>query len=219
MQDKAIDNSVRTKSIQTQYRITDFIQDTRNTIEPEERVLIKIPPPKKTKDIGINTEISFLCEDKIHFTKAHSEEYQIDQNEEYIENIKDQKNIDDDSLENHDDEKDPNFEPDICIEQSNNVPKDTKLVIFWSCLLPLLQCCMVCHQVAFIQRTVFKGSQLIVDLICKTGHETKWYSQPNIRGFAAGNVMLSASILFSGGTFQRIKELMSISKIPLMSIS
>ena len=56
---------------------------------------------------------------------------------------------------------------------------------------------------------MLKGITLIVKLLCAENHETLWYSQPNLSEMTAGNIFLSAAILFNGNTFQRIKEHMS----------
>ena len=203
----------KTKSIRTQYKITDFKPEFGDTVELKESLLVKIPLPKKMKTIGINTDLSFDSNDDINITKIP-----LTCNEE----IQPQSDHDSDIYDSGDEDseiRDPNFEPDVEAEsqQAKALPEHTKLVVFWSCILPLLQNCMLCRQTAFIKKTFFKGTQLIVDLICKNHHETKWYSQPNERGYAVGNLSLSASILFSGNTFQRIKEMMSIAKIPFMS--
>ena len=47
--------------------------------------------------------------------------------------------------------------------------------------------------------------------------ETVWYSQPNLGGRAAGNMFLSTAILFTGNTFQRIKELMDVINVSFIS--
>ena len=41
--------------------------------------------------------------------------------------------------------------------------------------------------------------------------------QPRINGMARGNLVISASLIFSGNTYQRIKEFMDIAKIPFFS--
>ena len=58
---------------------------------------------------------------------------------------------------------------------------------------------------------------LIVTLLCGENHEIVWYSQPNLSGMAAGNILLSAAILFTGNTFQRIKELLGVINISFIS--
>ena len=56
-----------------------------------------------------------------------------------------------------------------------------------------------------------------VNLFCSNNHRTTWRSQPLIRGTGMGNLTLSAGILFSGNTFQRIKEMLDISKVACFS--
>ena len=51
---------------------------------------------------------------------------------------------------------------------------------------------------------------IIVDLLCKNQHRTTWRSQPIKNGISTGNINISAGILFSGNTFQRIKEILNI---------
>ena len=77
----------------------------------------------------------------------------------------------------------------------------TKYLVFWSCLLPLFRYCLKCPAYATIKGSVLKGSMLITTLLCAENHETVWYSQPNLSGMAAGNIFLSAVILFTGNTF------------------
>ena len=64
---------------------------------------------------------------------------------------------------------------------------------------------------------MLKGSVLIVTLPCVENHETVWYSQPNLSRMATGNIFLSAAILFTGNTFQRIKELMNVINVCFIS--
>jgi len=53
-----------------------------------------------------------------------------------------------------------------------------------------------------------KGTMLTVSLLCELGHDTVWHSQPRLsQGMSAGNLCMAASILLSGNTFQRIKEM------------
>ena len=95
--------------------------------------------------------------------------------------------------------------------------EETKYLVFWSCLLLLFRYCLKCPAYATIKRSVLKGSMLIVTLLCAEKHETVWYSQPNLSGMAAGNIFLSAGILFTGNTFQRIKELLDVINISFIS--
>ena len=76
---------------------------------------------------------------------------------------------------------------------------------------------MVCHTIACIKRIFYKGSMVIVGLTCQNQHNTEWSSQPNIKGMGSGNLHLAAGILFSGNTFQKVKDFMDICKIPFIS--
>ena len=60
---------------------------------------------------------------------------------------------------------------------------------------------------------------LIITLLCAENHEIVWYSQPNLSGMAAGNIFLSAAILFTCNTFQRIKELLNVINVSFISHS
>ena len=55
--------------------------------------------------------------------------------------------------------------------------------------------------------------------MCVEGHQTQWRSQPVIGTMVLGNLLVAASILFTGNTSTRIKELcdvlfLSIAKMP-----
>ena len=95
--------------------------------------------------------------------------------------------------------------------------EETKHLVFWSCLLPLFRYCLKCPAYARIKGSVLKGSMLIVTLLCAENYEIVYYSQPNLSEMAAGNIFLSAAILFTGNTFQRIKELMDVINISFIS--
>lgn len=43
---------------------------------------------------------------------------------------------------------------------------------------------------------------------CLVGHITTWQSQPEINGFAAGNVLLSGAILFNGAAPTKVCTLL-----------
>ena len=97
--------------------------------------------------------------------------------------------------------------------KSNSIFNEMKLLVFWSCLKPLLNWCLTCPVYATISNFFAKGRMLIVTLFCLEGHESTWRSQPNLDGMAAGNLFLSAATLFTGNTFQRIQEFMKIANI------
>ena len=52
---------------------------------------------------------------------------------------------------------------------------------------------------------------------CKNQHRITWRSQPINNRMPTGNINISAGILFSGNTFQRIKEIMTIANVAFIS--
>ena len=95
----------------------------------------------------------------------------------------------------------------------------TVFLVLWSCLTQLLQRCSICLSPAIIERNFGKGTMIIVDLLCKNQHRTTWCSQPINNGMSSGNINIYAGILFSGNTFQRIKEIMNIANVAFISQS
>eukprot|EP00795_Rhopilema_esculentum_P006509 gene6509-11971_t len=92
----------------------------------------------------------------------------------------------------------------------------TKFVVFWSCLLPLLQICSTCFTTTTLRKIIRSGVMVKVERICSNSHKTSWYSTPRIRGMSLGNLELSASILYTGSTFTRIQEMMSLCNISFL---
>ena len=92
-------------------------------------------------------------------------------------------------------------------------------LVFWSCLTQLLQRCTICCSPASIEKKIIKGTMIIVDLLCKNNHRFTWRSQSLKNGMAFGNIKLSAAILFSGNTFQQIKEMTNISNVSFLGQS
>ena len=73
--------------------------------------------------------------------------------------------------------------------------KDRKFIVFELQLL-LFHRCHSCGQEVKLE-TCIVGTMLVVSGTCPDGHVLKWQSQPMIKGIAAGNLLLSAAILYS----------------------
>ena len=58
-----------------------------------------------------------------------------------------------------------------------------------------------------------RGTLLVVELICYANHNSRLESQIQIKRYCTENLLLCAAKLFSGNTFQHIKEMMDIAKI------
>lgn len=86
---------------------------------------------------------------------------------------------------------------------------DPKYIVFEDKLLELFKRCAVCGEDVLEKDLVKKGSALKVTTFCKNAHSKEWVSQPNLKRAAAGNLLLSGAILFTGRTFSRVSEMAS----------
>ena len=86
---------------------------------------------------------------------------------------------------------------------------DPKYIVFEDKLLELFKRCAVCGEDVLEKDLVKKGSALKVTTFCKNAHSKEWVSQPNLKRAAAGNLLLSGAILFTGSTFSRVSEMAS----------
>ena len=84
---------------------------------------------------------------------------------------------------------------------------EKKYLVFESCLRRLFQTGPVCLQHIIETNMETSWSSLSVQYVCTSGHVSRWCSQPHISGMAAGNLLLSAAILFSGGSYTKFAHL------------
>ena len=206
------------KSTRTQYRISHFKQESLIPPKVSTPLLVKASQRKKHRDTAVNTTVSFKPEDEVEM---------VVQTQTVTGKIQEEETDSDDEISD-DELADPSFIPEepTDYEKSQQTTKDqpikshteeTKYLVLWSCLLPLFHYRLKCPAYAAIKRSVLKGSMLIVTLLCAENHETVWYSQPNLSGWLLGIFFLSVAILFTGNTFQSIKELMDVINISFIS--
>ena len=117
---------------------------------------------------------------------------------------------DDSNVSGSEDEKEGKLKP-------LNPQDDTKFVAFKQELFELFTQCPDCGAVVTKKEQSTQGTQLFVTLICKNGHKNFWSSQPMIEGMAAGNLLLSSSILLSGSTYTKVASLADIFKLKFFS--
>ena len=105
-----------------------------------------------------------------------------------------------------------------------SVVDDRKFLIFESQLDKLLfrlacpNCQCPCSIDDVIKKCSNEGTLLRVKVYCTSGHcIIDWQSQPLIGKMPAGNLLLSAAILFSGQTFRHIESLAEMLNLNLMS--
>ena len=210
----AIQNCAKTKSVRTQYREADFIDSEDEALMKAEKIKplkVKMTKIKKFRDVGTNTNFPFEQEKK---PLAHANEIETTDDEGEISDDDDDDSYHptDNSLDETEDE-----EPTYNQIDSKDLKPGTKLIVFWSCLITLLKVCQICYQPAKICKIFHKGTKIIVDVDCELKHKYTWHSQPNENGRASGNISLTASIILSGGTYERFSDMFKNAKIPFFS--
>ena len=107
--------------------------------------------------------------------------------------------------------------PSATIE-SPSVLDDIKYIVFKSSLLQLFTHCTSCHDECNGKVVYRRGTFIAVKQSCsQCSHERVWTSQPRIKNTPAGNILLSASILYSGATFTKVLRLMSHMRVACVS--
>ena len=98
-------------------------------------------------------------------------------------------------------------------------PQDEKkYIVFFSCLLELLAVCPNCTEPATAEVTKVIGTQIYVTQKCPACKFVRqWKSQPNIRRIPAGNLLLSAAILYSGSMISQTLRIFKILKVECFS--
>ena len=118
--------------------------------------------------------------------------------------------------------------PEVCekVEESSDsdnqvvaryvLNDDSKFIVFWLCLLPLLRVCSKCFCHAEIIAVITRGAMLMIKKVCSNYHDTVWYSNPRMGHMPLINLEMSAAVLYSGNTFTRIKEMMELCKVSFL---
>ena len=96
---------------------------------------------------------------------------------------------------------------------SVSCPSKAAFIVYWSSLAVLLNKCLTCCLPASVTNIIFQGSQLIVQLMCLDKHKTTLKSQPSVQRYSKGNLSLTAAVLCSANTFQKISKYLAIANI------
>ena len=100
---------------------------------------------------------------------------------------------------------------------------EPKYVVFESCLLDLFLVCPQCNGNAVGEVTHTKGSLILVKQSCvhkpSCGFKRQWQSQPYIHDIPAGNLILSAGILFAGASPKKVLRVLSSANVATISYS
>lgn len=95
-------------------------------------------------------------------------------------------------------------------KSNNNTEKDfsqSKTIVNDSCLMELFQKCQTCGQPITKKKVSHCGAQKKVRWSCLGGHRGVWMSSPHLwEAFPEIHLLLTLSVLFSGGTFSHFKK-------------
>ena len=98
-----------------------------------------------------------------------------------------------------------------------NPQDDIKFIVFKQELFKLFKRCPECCAPVIKKHHSTQGTQLFVTLICINDHTFSWQSQPMLERMAAGNLLLSSSILLTGSTYTRVALLANILNLKFFS--
>ncbi|XP_041464943.1 uncharacterized protein LOC121415701 [Lytechinus variegatus] len=135
---------------------------------------------------------------------------------------------DDDDVFGDDERKDPTYDPLDSpdeevqdVDQPTNIWEESKYIVFETQLLALFQVCRNClSQSVDIQKVRPKcyGSQLKIIATCqRCSHVYDWYSQPKVGNVMAGNLLLSAAILYGGASPTKVLRVLNHMNLKVIS--
>lgn len=84
--------------------------------------------------------------------------------------------------------------------------------------MSLFRRCEICQLTTESTICQEQGTYIAVRQRCECGYTRRWESQPKIKGVPAGNLLISAGILFSGCSPTKILRLFSFINIACISI-
>ena len=100
--------------------------------------------------------------------------------------------------------------------QSMQPDEQQKFIVFEDNLTELFRFCPECQEPIEDLEKAISGTLLTIKYTCLQGHINLWQSQPTINGMSAGNLLLSAAILFSGLTYAKIAHLFEIFNLAIL---
>lgn len=95
---------------------------------------------------------------------------------------------------------------------------ESKFIVFLSCLMELFAFCPLCTEPASAEVSKIIGTLIHVTQKCSNCNYARvWRSQPYIKRIPAGNLLLSAAILFSGSMISQTLRMLKILKVRCFS--
>ena len=216
--DKCVGNNVVVKSVRTQYDATFVMLGNFKTAK--EVLPVKISRPNKTHSNFTNTEqtfppnvvVKFFIEEEVQYSPSDADSADEDM---FDATYSPEEDLDEDDTteDSCDNECEEDCDADKMFFASSSPATDPKCLVFWSCLLQLFKYCFKCLSGTKITKVRTRGSLLSVTMRCENNHQRTSKSQPILNDYGAGNLLLAASILYSGNTYMRIMEMLKMINI------
>ena len=100
-----------------------------------------------------------------------------------------------------------------------NIVEQRKYLVFENEIDKLFKICPDCKEDVSSIHKIVTGTMLTVSYKCTLGHTNVWRSQPSLRRMPSGNLLISAAILLSGSSYNKIQNFFSILRMPVLSES
>jgi solute carrier family 8 (sodium/calcium exchanger) len=198
-----------------------IVMINKSTIISQKHLFLKNACTQTTvrkKEIGLQTNISFLTKNvstqtENEYQQAASTSTFVNDADDDIESV-----ISEDSCDSNEsdctmyepsehetsaDESDISSNNEEA-DENNTLQESRKFIVFESTLLMLFTVCQLCQESAKgVVRCVI-GTMIIIEQLCVAcGHRRVWHSQPYMGRSPAGNILLSAAILFTGSSVRK----------------
>ena len=90
-------------------------------------------------------------------------------------------------------------------ESDEGLKNERKFIVFESMLDQLFINCKTCGSICEIEKSN-TGSIISVKATCCYNHTSHWTSQPQLHNKPAGNILIPAAIVFTGGSYESMKQ-------------
>ena len=95
---------------------------------------------------------------------------------------------------------------------------ESRFIVFFSCLMQLFEFYPLCNEPATAEVSNVVGTCIHVTQKCLTcSYARVWRSQPYLKKIPAGNLLLSAAILYSGSMISQTLRMLKIFKVQCFS--
>lgn len=89
--------------------------------------------------------------------------------------------------------------------EGEELKNQRKFIVFESMLDKLFATCRICGSLCEIEKSHI-GSMVAIKTTCSNNHTYQWKSQPDLHNKPAGNILIPAATIMTGGTYEATKQ-------------